>query len=129
MNRRRNAAVSRIPKVTRSWLNRKFVPSRPAALQAGPVHVDDGDAFLVGHLRAAVVEREQVHLASGVAQPLRHWNPEPGLVGRERRDQDRFGRGGHAGSRRLSMAMLASGMPVALHRARVTANCEGSRPS
>ena len=64
---------------------------RRAALQAGPVHVDDGDARLLGHLRAAVVEREQVHLASGVAQPLRHRYPELGLVGRERGDQDCFG--------------------------------------
>jgi hypothetical protein len=70
-----------------------------------------------------------VHFASGVAQPLRHGNPEPGLVRRERGDQDRFGRGGHAGSGRFSMAMLASGMPVALHRARVALNSEGSRRS
>ena len=69
-----------------------LVFDRRAALQAGPVHVDDWNALRLSHLRAAIVEREQVHLASGVAQPLRHGNPEPGLIRGERRDQDGFGR-------------------------------------
>ena len=104
-----------------------LVVDRRAALKAGPVHVDDGDALRLRHFRAAIVEREQLHLAPRAAQALRHGNPEPGLVFGQRRDQDCFGRGGHARAGRFWIAILASGKPVLAHRARSTLKSDGSR--
>ena len=73
---------------------------RRAALQPGPVHIHDRDIMRFRHFRAAVVECEQLHVTSCVAQPLCHRNPEPGLILRKRGDQDGIGRSGHALAKR-----------------------------
>src|SRR6185312_14162363 len=102
------------------------VVDRRAALKAGAVHVDDRDTLRLRHFSAAIVERQQLHLPPRAAQSLRHGNPEPGLIFGERRDQDCFGRSGHARWERFWIVILASGRPVFAPRARSTLKSDGS---